>query len=264
MYPGASDALLEKREYSDGIRYVPATEVAAGVSYYVQRKDEQGRDYYLNTNPTPSMSNAAFQPTPNPVQATYAPISVYASAPGNYAQYPPNYTATSPSFAPPYQVIAQPGMMVLQPQAATYNTARFGGLAAAHITIGILSIFIPFFYIVAFPILYGVLKKEMKSQNLLENSYYAGKLSVYTALGWTTFVVVVIGHFFMVFGWANITTYVCSDKPSFYGDSNWYSDCTWVFNPTAFGIGVTGSVLSLVAFILLIVLLAVGASWIRT
>jgi hypothetical protein len=73
MYPGTSDSLLEKREYPDGVRYVPATSVVAGVSYYVQRKDEQGHDYYLNTNPTPVMSNVAYQPTQNPVQATYAP-----------------------------------------------------------------------------------------------------------------------------------------------------------------------------------------------
>jgi hypothetical protein len=53
----ATDTLLERREYSDGPRYVPVTAVSPGVSYFVQRKDETGREYYLNSTPQHLQSN---------------------------------------------------------------------------------------------------------------------------------------------------------------------------------------------------------------
>jgi hypothetical protein len=49
-----TEVFLEKREYATGTRYVPANYIQPGVNYYIQRRDEQGQEYYLSTSaPSP-------------------------------------------------------------------------------------------------------------------------------------------------------------------------------------------------------------------
>lgn len=75
---------------------------------------------------------------------------------------------------------------------------RFGGLAAAHVIVTVLSLFVPFLFLVGFPILFVVLRSFMKRNNIIDHPAYASKLSTYTALGWITWGFALFGHFFMV------------------------------------------------------------------
>jgi hypothetical protein len=271
-----TNTLLEKREYSPGdVRYVPAASYQPGVSYYVQRKDEEGRDYYLNTTPqnnAPQMypSNvpmqAYSQPFYAPVNQPYPQTMVSQPYPLQQQQQQQQMTVTPPSYpgSYPQQVYQQPDVVYVpgEVNADGGGNVNFGGLACGHVIVSLLSLCIPFFYLVAYPILYGVLRSFLKEKNLLDNDHYRPKFSSYGSLGWTIFVFILIGHFFMVVSWPLTSTYTCYNS-GYGGFGGGGYNCYTERNSVAFGFAITGSVISGIAWILTVCLAGSGCSWIK-
>jgi hypothetical protein len=68
------------------------------------------------------------------------------------------------------------------PDLYSYQPVHFGGIAVAHILICSLSLFIPYFFVVAFPFLFFVLRSFLRDRALLDNSVYSAKMSTYTGI----------------------------------------------------------------------------------
>jgi len=251
-----ADALMEKREYTDGVVYTPAAFVQPGVNYYVQRKDEQGKDYYLST----TVQNPYQTMVPNP-QATYMPQAAMYTNTGGYGGMVPMQQYSTV----PYGV--SPGPSPIQVLETDTKKPDFGGVRAGHFTVTILGLFFAPVYLIGFPVVFAVLRSKMRSLGISSTKPYQGNMSTYSGFGWATWSLVFLGLLMVCIGAPLVHTYSCDPYYSRgYGNGYTYgytTRCESRMNVGAFISAILGGVLWGLGFIFNIVVIAYGGSWIK-
>jgi len=145
----------EKREYTEGIKYVPVTQFLPGHTYYVKSVDQNNQIFF---SPIQTINNTSTAPSP------------YYPPPPN--PYPPQQ---------PYTTIQSPLL-----SNTTISREELDSARALHLGITITSIFIPtLIYLIGFPFCFVRLRDLAERAS---NPSVQERLRAYVGVGWTTWI----------------------------------------------------------------------------
>jgi len=224
---------FEKREYSDGIKYVRVVNLVPGITYYMKCVDENNQIYFSPVS------------TP-PVQTNYIPVVATGPSPGmTYVN----------SYRPAPETSNTPGTESLV-NFPGYSRNEVESARGLHLGITITSIFLPtLLYIIGFPFCYQKLKGMTERTS---HPGITGGMKTYTGLGWTTWCLHLATLItFCTFWIPQCRTYYY--YYGYYGGSTSYQMCS----PTVGGI-IAVIIFPVLTFIFSIVTTVVGAYFVNS